>query len=116
LEKNAQITLIGDAAHPMSPFKGQEQIKHYWIALARSITRECRPLSQWREADKESVLTEFESEMLERSAIKVKHSAEAAQFYILKLCLRVMSLEDAVLTRKRGIIINTINLKRAMGF
>jgi hypothetical protein len=70
----------------MSPFKGQEQIKHYWIALARSITRECRPLSQWREADKESVLTEFESEMLERSAIKVKHSAEAAQFYILKLC------------------------------
>jgi hypothetical protein len=26
------------------------------------------------------VLTEFESEMLERSAIKVKHSAEAAQF------------------------------------
>jgi hypothetical protein len=23
LEKNAQITLIGDAAHPMSPFKGQ---------------------------------------------------------------------------------------------
>jgi hypothetical protein len=27
-----------------------------------------------------SVLTEFESEMLERSATKVKHSAEAAQF------------------------------------
>jgi hypothetical protein len=48
-----------------------------------------------RSWNKESVLTEFESEMLERSAIKVKHSAEAAQF-ILKLCsMRVMSLEDA---------------------
>jgi hypothetical protein len=37
-------------------------------------------LSQWRESGVESVLTEFESEMLERSATKVKHSAEAAQF------------------------------------
>jgi 2-polyprenyl-6-methoxyphenol hydroxylase-like FAD-dependent oxidoreductase len=83
LEKNAQITLIGDAAHPMSPFKGQgaNQALLDALALARSITRECRPLSQWREAGiRKSVLTEFESEMLERSAIKVKHSAEAAQF------------------------------------
>lgn len=83
LEKGAQVTLIGDAAHPMSPFKGQgaNQALLDALALARGITRGCRPLSQWREAGvRQSVLTEFESEMLQRSATKVKDSAEAAQF------------------------------------
>ncbi|OUR86515.1 monooxygenase [Gammaproteobacteria bacterium 42_54_T18] len=83
LEKGAQMTLIGDAAHPMSPFKGQgaNQALLDALALARGITKGCRPLSQWREVGmRESVLTEFESEMLERSATKVKDSAEAAQF------------------------------------
>lgn len=83
LEKGAQVTLIGDAAHPMSPFKGQgaNQALLDALALARGITKGCSPFSQWREAGvRESVLTEFESEMLQRSAKKVKDSAEAAQF------------------------------------
>lgn len=83
LAKGAQVTLIGDAAHPMSPFKGQgaNQALLDALALARGITKNCRPLSQWREAGvRESVLTEFEAEMLQRSATKVKDSAEAAQF------------------------------------
>ena len=83
LEKGAQVTLIGDAAHPMSPFKGQgaNQALLDALALARGITKGCRPLSKWREAGvRESVLTEFESEMLQRSATKVKDSAEAAEF------------------------------------
>lgn len=83
LHKNAQATLIGDAAHPMSPFKGQgaNQALLDALALAREITKGCRPLSQWREAGvRESVLTVFEAEMLQRSATKVKDSAEAAQF------------------------------------
>jgi 2-polyprenyl-6-methoxyphenol hydroxylase-like FAD-dependent oxidoreductase len=83
LEKAAQVTLIGDAAHPMSPFKGQgaNQALLDALALARKITKECRPLSQWREAGvRQSVLAEFEAEMLERSAVKVKDSADAAEF------------------------------------
>tara|TARA_R110002050_G_scaffold71891_3_gene154670 strand:+ start:53835 stop:55196 length:1362 start_codon:yes stop_codon:yes gene_type:complete len=83
LDKGAKVTLIGDAAHPMSPFKGQgaNQALLDALALARGISIGCRVSSQWRDTGvRESVLTEFESEMLERSAVKVKDSAEAAQF------------------------------------
>jgi 2-polyprenyl-6-methoxyphenol hydroxylase-like FAD-dependent oxidoreductase len=83
LQKGGQVTLIGDAAHPMSPFKGQgaNQALLDALTLARGISRGCRVGSQWRKTGvRESVLTEFESEMLERSATKVKDSAEAAQF------------------------------------
>tara|TARA_B110000881_G_C18594647_1_gene530412 strand:- start:1749 stop:3197 length:1449 start_codon:yes stop_codon:yes gene_type:complete len=83
LSKAPKVTLIGDAAHPMSPFKGQgaNQALLDALALARGISKGCRPLSQWREAGiRKSVLTEFESEMLMRSATKVKDSAEAAKF------------------------------------
>jgi salicylate hydroxylase len=80
LAKGAKVTLIGDAAHPMSPFKGQgaNQALLDALALARGIKK---GLSQWKkEGVRKSVLTEFESEMLERSGTKVKDSAEAARF------------------------------------
>ena len=83
LEKNGKATLIGDAAHPMSPFKGQgaNQALLDALSLARAISKGCKPLSQWRKSGiRESVLTEFEAEMLERSATKVKDSADAAEF------------------------------------
>lgn len=83
LEDGANVTLIGDAAHPMSPFKGQgaNQALLDALSLARGITQGCRPRSNWREAGiRKSVLTGFETEMLTRSAIKVKDSAEAADF------------------------------------
>ena len=83
LKKGGQVTLIGDAAHPMSPFKGQgaNQALLDALSLARTITKECRPLSQWRKSGiRESVLNKFEAEMLTRSAIKVKDSAAAAEF------------------------------------
>lgn len=83
LAKAGKATLIGDAAHPMSPFKGQgaNQALLDALKLARRIFKGCRPSSEWRKTGiRESVLTEFEAEMLERSATKVKDSADAAQF------------------------------------
>jgi 2-polyprenyl-6-methoxyphenol hydroxylase-like FAD-dependent oxidoreductase len=83
LVKCENVTLIGDAAHPMSPFKGQgaNQALLDALALARGISKGCRPQSNWREVGiRKSVLTDFEIEMIERSASKVKDSAEAAQF------------------------------------
>ncbi|ETI60480.1 FAD-dependent monooxygenase [Marinomonas profundimaris] len=87
LAKGKSITLIGDAAHPMSPFKGQgaNQALLDALALARSITKGCQPPSEWQEdwrkiGIRDSVLTDFEAEMLARSAVKVKGSAEAAEF------------------------------------
>ena len=83
LAEAGKVTLIGDAAHPMSPFKGQgaNQALLDALALARAITKGCGPYTSWRETGiRDSVLTEFEAEMLARSGVKVKGSAEAAEF------------------------------------
>ncbi|BCE00940.1 FAD-dependent oxidoreductase [Marinicellulosiphila megalodicopiae] len=82
-EKAGNTTLIGDAAHPMSPFKGQgaNQALLDALALGRAIKRGCRPESNWREKGiRETVLKNFESEMIERTQSKVVESAKAAQF------------------------------------
>jgi 2-polyprenyl-6-methoxyphenol hydroxylase-like FAD-dependent oxidoreductase len=91
LEKAGPFTLIGDAAHPMSPFKGQgaNQALLDALALARHISVGCGSLSKWREKGvRETVLTEFEEEILVRSASKVKDSAEAVEFLHSKDVLR----------------------------
>lgn len=78
-----KATLIGDAAHPMSPFKGQgaNQAILDALALAREITKGCWSSSGWREKGiRHSVLAAYEADMLERSAVKVKDSAAAAEF------------------------------------
>jgi 2-polyprenyl-6-methoxyphenol hydroxylase-like FAD-dependent oxidoreductase len=92
LEKGKLITLIGDAAHPMSPFKGQgaNQALLDALSLARKIHKECRPFSNWKEKGiRKSVLTDFEAEMLKRSAKKVKDSAAAADFLHSDILLNV---------------------------
>lgn len=76
-------TLLGDAAHPMSPFKGQgaNQALLDALSLARKITKLAGPFSKWKENGlRETLLTDYEAEMLERSAVKVTDSAAAAAF------------------------------------
>lgn len=83
LKQYACATLIGDAAHPMSPFKGQgaNQALLDALSLAREITKGCRPNSNWKTLGiRKVVLNTFEEEMLTRSASKVRDSAKAASF------------------------------------
>ncbi|OIQ27217.1 MAG: monooxygenase [Bacteroidetes bacterium MedPE-SWsnd-G2] len=81
-DKELPVTLIGDAAHPMSPFKGQgaNQALLDALSLARTIYSECRR-TPWKTSPVLSqILESYQSEMLGRSAQKVKDSAEAANF------------------------------------
>jgi len=92
LLKNAgAVTLIGDAAHPMSPFKGQgaNQALLDALSLARKISIACHSTPMWKEIGlRDVVLKEFEEEMLERSSRKVKDSAKAVELLHSKDVLR----------------------------
>jgi 2-polyprenyl-6-methoxyphenol hydroxylase-like FAD-dependent oxidoreductase len=90
LDKSGSVTLIGDAAHPMSPFKGQgaNQALLDALALARGIFKGCNPFSNWEAVGlRKSVLADFEAEMIKRSATKVKDSAAAAKFLHTEVAL-----------------------------
>lgn len=103
LDKSEKMTLIGDAAHPMSPFKGQgaNQALLDALTLARGIFKGCKPSSNWRNAGiRESVLKGYESEMLERSASKVQDSAEAAQFLHSEIVLHESDAPRRWFTKK----------------
>ncbi len=82
LREAGNVTLIGDAAHPMSPFKAQgaNQALLDALTLARRISAACDSNPQWREVGiRELVLNGFEEEMAQRSASKVEDSAKAAR-------------------------------------
>ena len=77
------VTLIGDSAHPMSPFKGQgaNQSIIDGLNLARAIGK--GGLSKFLKFDGASAppaLLLFETEMMERVSEKVLKSREAAGF------------------------------------
>jgi 2-polyprenyl-6-methoxyphenol hydroxylase-like FAD-dependent oxidoreductase len=76
------ITLLWDAMHPMSPFKGQgaNQALLDALDLARDITEKCGLDSAWREKWlRKTLLEDFEKQMLERSTDKVRDSALAVK-------------------------------------
>ena len=68
------VTLIGDAAHPMSPFKGQgaNQALLDALSLARSLYQ--------ADVTLEEQLQTYSEEMIARTSVKVRASAEAARF------------------------------------
>lgn len=67
------VTLVGDAAHPMSPFKGQGANQALLDALSLARHLHTSKILQ-------TAMLRYESEMMERSSVKVKASAEAAHF------------------------------------
>jgi salicylate hydroxylase len=83
LLKNAgNVTLLGDAAHPMSPFKGQgaNQALLDALNLARGIQKVCDENSNWREVGLRNLLLgEFEHTMAQRTVSKVEGSALAVE-------------------------------------
>lgn len=89
LDSTWPVTLLGDAAHPMSPFKGQgaNQAILDALALAKAIYAAYSYSAFDRSAIRNDVLQAYEKEMLSRSAIKVQDSAEAAKFLHTDLVL-----------------------------
>ncbi|GMH48099.1 hypothetical protein TrVE_jg5663 [Triparma verrucosa] len=79
-----KVTCIGDAAHPMSPFKGQgaNQAVIDAVGLGRAIKKFYHDVEKGRVERNNSgiMLKEFEREMMQRAGGKVMKSREAAEF------------------------------------
>ena len=84
--KSNRVTLVGDAAHPMSPFKGQgaNQALLDGLELARHLSSRLSASSPASDLG----LADFEEKMYDRSSPKVLKSREAAIFLHSEVVLR----------------------------
>ena len=108
------VTMLGDAAHPMSPFKGQgaNQALLDAVLLARKLSSAARVNNNKKLKDNEynindrirDALAMFEEEMLERSSVKVKKSAEAAKFLHTEVAIQEGNItRGAAASNKEGV-------------
>lgn len=106
------VTLIGDACHPMSPFKGQgaNQAMLDALSLANSIYYHCGGIENKKKSTQQELshrqslhhaLHFFEDEMLSRSSVKVQASADAAKFLHSEVAIQEGNVtRGAVATKK----------------
>jgi len=108
------VTMLGDAAHPMSPFKGQgaNQALLDAVLLARKLSSAARVNNNKKFKDNEhnindrirDALAMFEEEMLERSSVKVLKSAEAAKFLHTEVAIQEGNItRGAAASNKEGV-------------
>lgn len=84
----SHVVLLGDAAHAMTPFKGQG---------ANQALTDGPLLAKWlSQAKFESAIRGFMTEMARRSGVKVKASREAAMKLHSKDCWKWISSQDGV--------------------
>lgn len=78
------VTIIGDAAHPMSPFKGQgaNQALIDALHLARGLNK-VKHIFETEEDVLFEMLGNFEGEMLQRSEVKVKREIERRMLHAI---------------------------------
>jgi len=101
-DMNQPVTLIGDAAHPMSPFKGQgaNQAILDGISLANILYKKNKSKKIEGSDLRISILNSFEEEMMERVSVKITESAEAAKFLHSKDVLKVTDQPRRSYTKK----------------
>lgn len=92
---SSRVTLIGDAAHPMSPFKGQGANQALLDALHLSKMLISSEFTSNKKRKIYVALRDFEKDMIQRNEIKVLKSREAARFLHSELGLAAGNITRA---------------------